>query len=339
MAQGSRDDADDLQIPLGLAECSYADVDSRGIPLIFSQFSLRDGWLHVGAGSRESSCDRVSIAETVEYDSEVEIGKQSFAPVFDRDGFPVLPGTPIKSVPLCEEESAAKASEFSAPLDKPCAPVFDRDGFPVLPGTQIKSVPLCDEESAAKASEFSAPLDPNPKRRKQTVLDERSKQKLDTPKTTPTKVAVEAKAKATPTKVVVKAKAKATADKAVGATPVKTVKNKAKATPEKVAKAKPTPTPAKAANVGGMSENVLFRPKLTVTSEEDPRAQLTASAMSEGKKTRVHVCTVTMSSWGPKFAGDMKKIFTFIETGTVTKDECLTMRKELKLRSLALDID
>jgi hypothetical protein len=271
MAQGNRDEADDLQIPLGLAECSYADVDSRGIPLIFSQFSLRDGWQHVGAGSRESSCDRVSMAETVEYDSESEIGKQSFAPVFDRDGFPVLPGTPIKSVPLCEEESAAKASEFSAPLD------------------------------------------PNPKRRKQTVLDERSKHKLDTPKT------------------VANAKAKTT--------PVKSVKNNAKATPEKVAKAKPTPTPAKAVNVGGKSENVLFRPKLTVTSEKDPRAQLTASAMSDGKKSRVHVCTVTMSSWGPKFAGDMKKIFTFIETGTVTKDECLTMRKELKLRSLALDID
>jgi hypothetical protein len=85
---------------------------------------------------------------------------------------------------------------------------------------------------------------------------------------------------------------------------------------------------------------MLVAPKLTVTSEQNPRAQLTASVLSEeGHKTRVHVCTVTRSSWGPKFALDMGKIKETIEAGTVTKDECLKYRDLLKLSRLAVNID
>ncbi len=85
---------------------------------------------------------------------------------------------------------------------------------------------------------------------------------------------------------------------------------------------------------------MLVAPHLTVTSEEDPRAQLTASVLSEeGRKTRVHVCTVTKSSWGPKFAVDMGKIKVFIEAGNVTKDECLKKRAFLKLTSMAVNVD
>ena len=202
MAQGTYAEIDDLQIPDDLALCSASDVDDRGIPLIFSKFALCRGMSGVKGGSRDSSCDRVSIPETVDYGTDLETLK--------------------------------------GPVDS----LFDSDGFPAVLGVQTLLAPIESAKSASSADVLSVPLDPCPKRRKKDVLASRANPDLVTPSKVP-----KAKAKATPEKVA-EAKAKA--------------KAKAKAIPAKVAEAKADVI------VGNNSDLVLFDPKLTVTSEEDP---------------------------------------------------------------------
>ena len=229
----------------------------------------------------------------------------------DDRGFPLVFSMftlcPTAKGSASRESSCAAASSVAETLEYPEAEAgaeqqFDSDGFPVLGDARLLSaVP-----SPLPASVFSKPLDPFPKRRKQDVLECRTL--------------------------------------ANNATPKKTLKAKAKASPLKDAKsiAKGSPAIAKVRPVVAVQNNelVLVAPKLTVTSEQDPRAQLTASVLSEeGRKTRVHVCTVTKSSWGPKFALDMGKIKVFIEAGTVTKDECLKLRAFLKLTSMSVNVD
>jgi hypothetical protein len=229
----------------------------------------------------------------------------------DDRGFPLVFSMftlcPTAKGSASRESSCAAASSVAETLEYPEAEAgaeqqFDSDGFPVLGDARLLSaVP-----SPLPASVFSKPLDPFPKRRKQDVFEGRTQAKNATPKKTP------------------KAKAKAS--------PLKDAKSIAKGSP---AIAKVSPVVAVQNN-----ELVLVAPKLTVTSEQDPRAQLTASVLSEeGRKTRVHVCTVTKSSWGPKFALDMGKIKVFIEAGTVTKDECLKLRAFLKLASMSVNVD
>jgi hypothetical protein len=208
------------------------------------------------------------------------------------------------------ESSCAAASSVAETLEYPASEAgaeqeFDSDGFPVLGEAPLLSA-VPPAPLPLPATVFSKPLDPFPKKRKQDVLESRTQAKNATPKKTP------------------KAKAKAS--------PLKDAKPIAKRSPA-IAKVSPVVAVQK-------KELVLVAPKLTVTSEQDPRAQLTASVLSEeGRKTRVHVCTVTRSSWGPKFALDMGKIKVFIEAGTVTKDECLKKRAFLKLTSMSVNAD
>jgi hypothetical protein len=229
----------------------------------------------------------------------------------DDRGFPLVFSMftlcPTAKGSASRESSCAAASSVAETLEYPESEAgaeqqFDSDGFPVLGDALL----LSDVPLPLPASVCSKPLDPCPKRRKQDVLDCRTQAK--------------------------------------NATPKKTLKAKAKASPVKDAKAiaKESPAIAKVSPVVAVqkTELVLVAPKLTVTSERDPRAQLTASVLSEeGRKTRVHVCTVTRSSWGPKFALDMGKIKVFIEAGNVTKDECLKKRAFLKLTSMAFNVD
>ena len=87
MAQGTYAEIDDLQIPDDLALCSASDVDDRGIPLIFSKFALCRGRSWVKGGSRDSSCDRVSIPETIDYDTDLETLKGPVNSLLDSGGF------------------------------------------------------------------------------------------------------------------------------------------------------------------------------------------------------------------------------------------------------------
>jgi hypothetical protein len=257
----------------------------------------------------------------------LELAACSHTDLDDR-GFPLVFSMfnlcPTAKGSATRESSCAAASSVAETLEYPESEAgaeqeFDSEGFPVLGEAPLLSaVPL-----PLPAIVFSKPLDPFPKKRKQDVLECRAQAKNETPKKTQ------------------KAKAKAS--------PLKDAKSIAKGSPAKASPlqdaksiAKGSPAIAKVSPVVAVQKNnlVLVAPHLTVTSEQDPRAQLTASVLSEeGRKTRVHVCTVTRSSWGPKFAIDMRKIKVFIEAGTVTKDECLKKRAFLKLTSMAYNVD
>jgi hypothetical protein len=196
--------------------------------------------------------------------------------------------------------------------DKPSSvkDVFDSDGFPLLANTIDNSPPNDDEGlQAAGESDFQVePLNPNPKRRKSDVLSCRKTTKTTTPMKT-----AKAKAKASPQKLDAPAQAKA---KVAGG-----------------AKAKATATSLEKNSL------VLFGPRLACTTEINPRAELTAYVQISGKSVRVHVCTATFGSWGPRYSSDLLNIKTLILEGTVSKDVCLTLRDELKLAASAVNVD
>jgi hypothetical protein len=182
--------------------------------------------------------------------------------------------------------------------------LFDDDGFPNLGPSNI--APAANDASPTKDSDVqpsASCLDPCPKRRKTNVLEARAK--------------AQAKPKAKP-------KAKP------AATPPKKAMGAASATPPKASatvKAKETDTASQKADHNLLP---LFAPKLVVTTEQNPRAQLCATAMLGSQKLRIFVCTATKNGWGPKFASHMQQIKEFIESGTVNKNECLELRHSLK---------
>ncbi len=84
---------------------------------------------------------------------------------------------------------------------------------------------------------------------------------------------------------------------------------------------------------------MLIEPKLALTTEANPRAELTAKGMVDDVKTRIFVCTATRNGWGPKFHDDMCIIRDMIDNGEVTKEMCLKVRDELHTKAKASIVD
>ena len=66
------------------------------------------------------------------------------------------------------------------------------------------------------------------------------------------------------------------------------------------------------------------------TQEKEPRIQLTATAfLDSGEKTKVHISTLFQHRAGEKFAEVTHALANFINSGVVTKAQCLQKRAEL----------
>ena len=186
--------------------------------------------------------------------------------------------------------------------------LYDEDGFPVLrecPLDKITSPPLPRTGTETQESNsFSSALDPNPRRRKNAVLESRV---------------------ATPTKKKVK-KAKK-----VNSTPPSSEKTATKA----VASTSSDPQKAKLTTL--TEDLILVSPHVAKTTERNPRAELCARALVNGSKVRVYICTATLYSWGPGFADDLQIIADKIDEGGMTRRQCLEFRDSLKAARKAAD--
>ena len=65
------------------------------------------------------------------------------------------------------------------------------------------------------------------------------------------------------------------------------------------------------------------------TSEANPRCELVAYyGQPEGRKTKLHIWTSTVRSWGQSLLKDMQDINELINVNNVTKEEALSARKK-----------
>lgn len=261
-----------------------------------------------------TKCDPTDLDET---GLPSIFSKFSFYLLPDTDAFPSALGCSTSPAPspraLSLPDTVLYDSEVDDSIGDDTRAVFDADGFPFCKGTSPVNPPSMNGGGSVVGGDvgFEKPLDPNPKRRKAFVLLARSSPKSAA---TPMKVATAKVAKATPPK--------ATKAKSTGSSPKKATK--------------PSASPPK---LSASDELLLTNPKLTVTAELNPRAQLLATAMCGDQKLRVHVCTANKNSWGVRFASDMEKIKLFIAGGSVTKTQCLVLRDTLKERASAVDLD
>ena len=64
------------------------------------------------------------------------------------------------------------------------------------------------------------------------------------------------------------------------------------------------------------------------TSEANPRCELVDFyGQPEGRKTKLHIWTSTVRSWGQSLLKDMQEINELINVKNVTKEEALAARK------------
>lgn len=189
--------------------------------------------------------------------------------------------------------------------------LYDSDGIPIMVGEGSSHLDKayadtapCTVEEVSTPKKFT-PMDPIPRRRKAAILARRITTPPSKPKASPKSVAKKTKVSAEP----------------------------------KTSKPKAVPSDGKAkAKLSGLGI-VLIEPKLALTTEANPRAELTAKGMVDDVKTRIFVCTATRNGWGPKFHGDMCIIRDMINNGEVTKEMCLKVRDELHTKAKASIVD
>jgi len=68
---------------------------------------------------------------------------------------------------------------------------------------------------------------------------------------------------------------------------------------------------------------------MVITQEKNPRVEICAKQMHDGKMRRVHVITLTLNTWGKTFERDAKLMFDELSKGNITKDMVLKLRNDM----------